>query len=157
MIKVHHRWMLRSRENIVRTMTGFKPFGLFHSLRIVVCMVLFSGALAACHKVQQQSDPLLVTRSFIIATWTGDTTRVKKLSCPNIGWSLKGDPTLTVDAEHLKFEIVSQTEKQIEVAMSGVVTFKSTSGQTEVRNLDQVGKTVFTLENQGGWKVCDVH
>jgi len=42
------------------------------------------------------------------------------------------------------------------VTLSGVVTFKAPDGQVEVRDLNSAGATVFILEDQNGWKVCDV-
>jgi hypothetical protein len=125
-------------------------------IKLLAVIALSTGVLAACRQQHEKGDPVKISRDFIVATWTGSAQQAKKLSCPGVEWSITGDPTLTVDAEHLTFEIVSQTENQIDVEMSGVVTFKSASGQTEVRNLDDLGHTHFILEDHKGWKVCDV-
>lgn len=123
---------------------------------LILLIALGAGLLTACQHKRDPGDPVKISRDFIVATWTGDTKRVKTLSCPDTEWNITGDPTLTVDAEHLRFEIVTQTEDRVEVEMSGTVTFKSASGQVEVRNLDDLGHTRFVLEEHQGWKVCDV-
>ena len=101
-------------------------------------------------------NPVTVSRDFLVATWTGDTQTVDALSCRDVAWSLTGDPTLTVDANHMLLTVESRTEQQAMVVIGGVVTFKSASGQVEIRNLDDLGQTRITLENQDGWKVCNV-
>lgn len=123
-------------------------------LRIVLVLVLSASLVAACQK--KSSDPARVSREFIVALWTADSARVRALSCAGAVWSFEGDPTMTVDAEHLRFEVTSQGKDRAEVVMSGVVTFRSAEGQFEVRDLDQVGTSRFVLVNEGGWKVCDV-
>jgi len=127
-----------------------------HLRMLAVLIALAGGLLTACQKQHSKGDPVAVSRDFIVALWTGRTAQVEKLSCPGVEWSITGDPTLTVDAGHLTFEIVSQTDTQVELEMAGVVTFKSAGGQTEVRNLDDLGHTHFILEDHEGWKVCDV-
>ena len=122
----------------------------------VLLIVLLIVPLAACQDKSSPGDPVKVSHDFIIATWTGDAGRVRKLSCEGVQWTMTGDPTLTIDDSHLKFEVVSKIEKNAEVVMSGVVTFKSAEGQSEVRNLDELGQTHFVLEDHNGWKVCDV-
>jgi hypothetical protein len=73
-----------------------------------------------------------------------------------VQWTVQGDPTLTVDTDHLRFDVIAQTDKTAEVRVSGVVTFRSAEGQVEVRNLDDLGQTRLLLENHDGWKVCDM-
>jgi hypothetical protein len=123
-------------------------------VRIAVAILVGGGGLAACQ--HDRGDPIQISRDFIVATWTGNTERVQALSCRDTRWSITGDPTLTVDMNHAQFEVTSQTKNQVEVTLSGIVTFKSPDGQFEVRDLNSVGTTVFILEDQNGWKVCDV-
>ncbi len=125
-------------------------------LQLVLGLALSLATLTACQQHHEPGDPLKISRDFIVATWTGQADRVKQLSCPGVQWSITGDTTLTVDAEHLSFAVVSQTDGQVDVEMSGVVTFKSAAGQVEVRNLDDLGHTHFILEDHQGWKVCDL-
>ncbi|MBI5957701.1 MAG: hypothetical protein HY866_03130 [Chloroflexi bacterium] len=136
--------------------TTVTPQPMIRRLVFVLLILLLSVPLAACGGKSGEGDPVKVSRDFMIATWTGDTRRVRELSCEGVQWTMTGDPTLTIDAEHLKFEVVSKAKKNAEVVMSGVVTFKSAAGQSEIRNLDELGQTRFVLEDHDGWKVCDV-
>ncbi|HVO70770.1 MAG TPA: hypothetical protein VMT24_12035 [Aggregatilineaceae bacterium] len=119
-----------------------------------LAILVGGGGLAACQR--NRGSPIQISRDFIVATWTGNTKRVQALSCKDTRWSITGDPTLTVEMDHAHFEVTSQTKTQVDVALSGIVTFKSPGGQIEVRDLDQAGTTVFVLEDEHGWKVCDV-
>jgi hypothetical protein len=126
---------------------------------LAVMLVLAAGLLAACG--QDKGDPIKISRTFIVSVWTGDAKQVEALTCKDWqsvtrGWAAEGDPTLTVDIDHATFEISAESNDQVEVVMSGVVTFKSAENQTEVRNLDEDGTVRFTLVDENGWKVCDL-
>jgi len=56
----------------------------------------------------------------------------------------------------MAFEVARETDDQVEVTVSGSVTFISAEGQIEVRNLDEMGIARFVLRDQNGWKVCDI-
>jgi hypothetical protein len=118
-------------------------------------ILVVAGLLAACGG-GDKGDPVKVSRDFIVALWTGDQARVNALACKDTQWPFEGDSTLTIDTEHMKFEIVEETDDQVEVAVSGVVTFKGAEGQSEVRNLDELGIARFVLRDESGWKVCDI-
>jgi hypothetical protein len=122
---------------------------------------LMVPALASCQR--DKGDPVAIAREFIISLWTGDVDQVKNLACENRDWRAAilaeaeaADPAVTVDPDHLRFDAVSESELQVEIAMSGVVTFKSADGLTEVRDLDAMGAIHFTLIDESGWKVCAV-
>ncbi len=128
-----------------------------------IVLVALAGLLFATCGHKEKSgykgdihNPITVSRDFLVATWTGDTKTVDALSCQDVVWSITGDPTLTVDANHMVLTVESSTAQQAVVVIGGVVTFKSASGQVEVRNLDELGQTRLTLEDQDGWKVCNV-
>lgn len=118
-------------------------------------ILIVGGLLAACGG-RDKGDPVQVSRKFIVALWTGNEKQVEALACENTEWAIEGDPTLTVDTQHMTFEVVAESDKEVEVAVSGVVTFKSAQGQSEVRNLDEMGIARFILADESGWKVCDI-
>ena len=122
--------------------------------RWALAALVIAGALAACGR--DKGDPVDISRQFIVALWTADTERVDKLSCKDTVWNLTGDPSLTVDAARMAFEVASETDDKVEVTVSGSVTFISAEGQLQVRNLDEMGVARFVLEDQSGWKVCDI-
>ena len=124
------------------------------TMPLALVILVTAGGLAACQP--DRGDPIRISRDFIVAIWTGNTEQARKLSCQDTRWSITGDPTLTVDLDHAHFEVTSQTRDRVEVTLSGVVTFKAPDGQVEVRDLNSAGATVFILEDQNGWKVCDV-
>jgi hypothetical protein len=126
----------------------------------VIGLLLAMVVLAGCHA--DKGDPVKISQQFMLASWQGDVVQAKALSCKQFRptaetWAQSGDSTLTIDTNHLEFTVVAETDKAVQIAMSGLVTFKSAAGQTEVRNLDEQGITYFTLVDEDGWKVCDVH
>jgi hypothetical protein len=127
--------------------------------RLVLAGLVSGVMLAGCGR--DKGDPVKISRDFIVANWTGDVETVEMLTCKDwrsvtTGWAQSGDPSLTVDAGHLKFEVTAKTDSLVELVMSGMVTFKSANGQTEVRNLDEGGAVRFILVDEHGWKVCDL-
>jgi len=107
------------------------------ALGMILAFLVAGGVLAACQ--HDQGDPVQISREFIVATWTGNTKRVQALSCRDTRWSITGDSTLTVDMDHARFEVTSQTKNRVEVTLSGIVTFKSPAGHYEVRDLTGTG------------------
>jgi hypothetical protein len=130
--------------------------------RGMICLalaVMLSSLLAGCKR--DKGDPERISRDFMVAVWTGDAARVEVLTCKEwrevtTGWAQQGDPTLTIDTDHLTFKVLGETDKQIDLQMAGVYTFKWPSGREEVRNLDEMGTTQFTLIDENGWKVCGI-
>ncbi len=128
-------------------------------MRKALVILVAGGALLASCGIggdPARRDPADVCREFMIAIWSGDTDRVEQLSCRATEWNFDGDPSVTIDADHLTFEVIMATDVQAEVVMSGVVTFKAPDGQAEVRSFDDSGPVHFFLQDQGGWKVCDL-
>jgi len=127
------------------------------AVRGLLLVVMASAALTACrHESHEPGDPAAVSRAFILALWTADTKRIDALSCSFTEWPAIGDPTIQIDAEHMGFETVSKTDDQVVLAMTGVVTFRTAGGKVEVRDFDAENQTVFTLQDENGWKVCDI-
>ena len=127
--------------------------------RLALAGLVIGGLLAGCGR--DKGDPVKISRNFIVANWTGDVKTVEMLTCKDwrsvtTGWAQSGDPSLTVDPDHLTFEITTKTDSLIELVMSGMVTFKAANGQTEVRTLDDSSAVRFILVDEDGWKVCDV-
>jgi hypothetical protein len=115
--------------------------------------------LAACQR--DKGDPVKISREFIVAVWTGDVQRVDALTCDEwrtvtTAWAREGDPSVTVDTEHMHFELYAENDDLAVVIATGIVTFRSASGAVEVRDLDEMGFARFTLIDEKGWKVCDV-
>ncbi len=135
--------------------TALVAVGIVCAASVVLLFLLHKDDTPAAYRGDIH-DPIAVSRDFLVATWTGDTAVVEALTCRGVVWSLTGDPTLTVDADHLVLAVEARTEQQAVVVIGGVVTFKSASGQIEVRNLDELGQTRLTLENDDGWKICNV-
>ncbi len=132
---------------------------LVRGVRWALAVVFLAGGLAACG--DDKGDPAAISRDFMLAVWTGDAARVRELSCQEwravtAAWATEGDPGWEVDTEHLVFDVRGETDDQAEVIMTGVVTFRSADGQTEVRDLTNSDQTLFILVDEGGWKVCDV-
>ncbi len=126
-------------------------------MRGLLVIVMVSVALVACqHDSHEPGDPAAVSRAFILALWTADHKRIDALSCAFTEWPEIGDPTIQIDMDHAGFETVSDTGDQVVLAMTGVVTFKTAGGKVEVRNFDAENRTLFTLQDENGWKVCDI-
>lgn len=128
--------------------------GIERAARWALAALVIAAALAACER--DKGDPVDISRQFIVALWTGDTERVDKLSCKDTVWNFTGDPSLTVDVARMTLAVASETDDQVAVTVSGSVTFISAADQVEVRNLDEMGITQFVLQDQNGWKVCDI-
>ena len=122
--------------------------------RWALAALVIGGALAGCQR--DKGDPVDISRQFIVALWTADDERAQMLSCKDTTWNMAGDSSLTVDAARMAFEVARETNDQVEVTVSGSVTFISAEGQIEVRNLDEMGIARFVLRDQNGWKVCDI-
>jgi len=124
---------------------------------LVVMALVLAGGLAACKgESKDKGDPVAISRAFILALWSADTDRIEALSCEFTEWPEIGDPTVAIDVDHMAFETVSETDDEIVLAMTGVVTFKTAAGHVEVRNFDDENQTLFTLRDEDGWKVCDI-
>jgi hypothetical protein len=126
---------------------------------LALVLVLLVGVLVACER--DKGDPIRISRNFITATWLGDVRQVEMLTCKDwrdvtTRWASEGDPTLSVDIDHMTFEVVSESEDLIEIEIGGVVTFTSSKNESEIRNLDEMGIARFILVDENGWKVCDV-
>ena len=131
-------------------------------LRVLLTTVVsVSLLLAACQN--DKGDPKQISRDFITSLWSGDTERVAALACKDEGWRAamlqqaeQADPTVAIDAGHLVFEISAENDSQVEVMVTGTVTFKSADGQVLVRDLNEMGTSLFILVDESGWKVCDI-
>jgi hypothetical protein len=115
--------------------------------------------LAGCSR--DKGDPQKISRDFITSIWTQNVQRVNALTCEDwrsstTEWAQEGDPTLSIDDEHLNFKTLEESDDMVTIVMSGVVTIKSAAGETEVRDFNELGAIRFILVDEDGWKVCDV-
>lgn len=128
---------------------------------LLLALIVLLLATAGCGE-RDKGDPVAISRDFIRAIWSGDLPRVESLSCEEWRTTTRqwaqdsGDPTISVDLDHAEFTVTGESDRQVEVRMSGVIVFESVTGQTETRDLAQSGDTLFILVDENGWKVCDV-
>lgn len=129
------------------------------SVWLILVAALSGILLAGCER--DKGNPEKISREFIVALWTGDVNQVEALTCEEwrsvtTGWASEGNPDITVDTSHLQFDRYAETKSMAVVIITGLVTFKSSSGEVEVRDLDEMGFARITLVDEDGWKVCDV-
>ncbi len=121
----------------------------------LLLLALGTLTLVGCAHHTDTRDPVTVTREFLLAWWHGDSDTVRELACPNSQWPEVGDPGAQIDLDHARLEVTFSSDTYVEVELSGVVTFKTSNNQIEVRDYDQVGHVIFALRKVDGWKVCD--
>lgn len=124
----------------------------------VAVLVLLGVLLAACER--EKGDPVEISRRFWTSVWTGNVSQTEMLSCKDYRaitaqWARdEGNPGITVDADHLAFEVVAKTDAYVQLRMSGVATFKVSGGDAATQSYDDV---LITLIDESGWKVCAIN
>lgn len=119
--------------------------------------LLLAAAVAGCGR--GPGDPSALTREFIAALMTADSDRVSALTCAEWQattrrWASEGTLGLSVDTDHLTYQVARRGDALAEVRVTGALTLRSPDGRREVRSLDGADAMIFTLINERGWKVC---
>jgi hypothetical protein len=108
-----------------------------------------------------KGDPVEVAREFMLAVWAGNVDQAAILACGDYRaaaaqWAAQNDPGAGIDASQLRFEVLEETGRRVEVVMSGSVTFEKPGAEPELRRFEGADAVQFTLVDEDSWKVCQV-